>query len=160
MEFGKSTFPQYLVYSDLRNIHLNFALWLVTTHLLNTVSNYAAAKFATRVREIVKNENEPQKHYKWASVSQNHKAGHPEKRCHSKKGFAALWHITSGLARNTFWASLIVKYQSAANPSFLWMTTFLQLQNKMIQIACIRSTFKLSLEFSYYNLLHNNQNSV
>ena len=64
MEFGKSTFPQYLVYSDLRNIHLNFALWLVTTHLLNTVSNYAAAKIATRVREIVKNENEPQKHYK------------------------------------------------------------------------------------------------
>ena len=57
-------FPQYLVYSELRKIHPNFALWLVTTHLLNTVNNYAAAKFATRVRAIVKIENEPQKHYK------------------------------------------------------------------------------------------------
>ena len=34
---------------------------MVTIHLFKTMNNYAAAKFATRVRKIVKNENEPQK---------------------------------------------------------------------------------------------------
>ena len=33
-----STFPQYLIYSELRNIHHNYALRLVTTHLSNTLN--------------------------------------------------------------------------------------------------------------------------
>ena len=40
----------------------NYVLWIVTTHLLNTLNNYAAAEFETQVGEIVKNENEPQKY--------------------------------------------------------------------------------------------------
>ena len=62
MEFGRSAFPQYLVYSDCS--------------LLKTLNNYSAAKFVIRVREIVKNENESQKNQKRASVAQNHKVGH------------------------------------------------------------------------------------
>ena len=77
VEFGRSAFPQYLVYFELRNIHTpNYALWIVTTHLLKILNNYAAAKFATRVREIVKSENEPQKYKKWASVAQKHQVEH------------------------------------------------------------------------------------
>ena len=34
---------------------------MVTAHLLKTLNNDVAAKFATRVREIVKNGNEPLK---------------------------------------------------------------------------------------------------
>ena len=34
-------------------------------------------RFATRVCEIIKNENEPLKYYKRASVTQKHKVGHP-----------------------------------------------------------------------------------
>ena len=48
----------------------------MTTHLFKNLNNYAAAKFATRVREIVKSENEPQKYKKWASVAQKHEVGH------------------------------------------------------------------------------------
>ena len=32
VEFGRRTFPQYLVYSGLRNINPNYAMWRVTTH--------------------------------------------------------------------------------------------------------------------------------
>ena len=99
-------FPQYLVYSELRKIHPNFALWLVTTHLLNTVNNYAAAKFATRVREIVKNENEPQKNITNEPVCLKIIRLGTQRNVviQRKLGFAALWHITSGpgLARNVF----------------------------------------------------------
>ena len=39
IEFSRRAFPQYLVYFELRNIHTNYALWIVTTHLLKTLNN-------------------------------------------------------------------------------------------------------------------------
>ena len=58
-----STFPQYYFsmtwerYSTPKS--RNSALWIVITHLLKCLNNYAAVKFATQVREIIKIENEP-----------------------------------------------------------------------------------------------------
>ena len=52
---GRSAFPQYLVYSQLRNICPNYALWMVTTHL----NNYAAAKFVKIKMSHKKIRNEP-----------------------------------------------------------------------------------------------------
>ena len=51
---GRSTFPHYLMYFELRNIPL--------TMLYQMLIVYAAAKYATRVRVIAKSENEPQKY--------------------------------------------------------------------------------------------------
>ena len=76
---GKSAFPQYLVYSELKNFYPHYALWIVTTHLYERLNTYAAAKYATRVREIVKSEDDVtwQKYTKWARVANNLKVWHP-----------------------------------------------------------------------------------
>ena len=55
VELGRSAVPQYLVYSELRNLHPMNSDYKFTKDL----DNYAAAKFVTRVREIVKNEIDP-----------------------------------------------------------------------------------------------------
>ena len=65
VEFGGSAFPQYLVYFELRSTHPNYALWIVTTHFVEDFTQIHAAsvtEFATQVREIVQNENEPQEY--------------------------------------------------------------------------------------------------
>ena len=49
VEFGRSAFPQHLMYSVLRHIYSNYALWIVTTNFLRTLKNQAPAKFATQV---------------------------------------------------------------------------------------------------------------
>ena len=53
-DFSMGAFQQLIMYSELRNVHPNYALWIVTTHVLKTLNNYAAEKFATQVRKIFK----------------------------------------------------------------------------------------------------------
>ena len=49
-------------------IHSNFAIWIETTHLLQTLNNYVAENFATNESEMVKHENELHKYWKWPIV--------------------------------------------------------------------------------------------
>ena len=64
---------------ERRKVHPNWETLLISSGypLLKRLNNYAAVKFATRVREVRKGENEPLKCYKWASAAQKRKVGHP-----------------------------------------------------------------------------------
>ena len=54
----------------------NSALWVVTTHSIESTNNHGAVTFETWGHEMIKSENEQLKHQFWASEAQKHMIGH------------------------------------------------------------------------------------